>query len=151
VVPGYVNDPARTAERFLIGPRGTVNPQRYYRTGDLGYRTDDGMIYFVGRADRQVKINGHRVELGEIDAALRSHPYISDAATIARDDGRIVAYVVSAKSGTDVDTAELKQYLSTSLPRFMLPAGIVAVAELPKTVGGKLDSSALPEWSPGRR
>jgi amino acid adenylation domain-containing protein len=150
VAPGYVNDPVRTAERFVVGPAGAANPRRYYRTGDLGYCSDDGMVYFVGRSDRQVKINGHRIELGEIDAALRSHPHISDAATIARDDGRIVAYVVAAEASADVDAVDLKQYLSTSLPRFMLPTGIVAVAELPKTVSGKLDTATLPERSPGR-
>jgi non-ribosomal peptide synthetase component F len=150
VVPGYVNDPVRTAERFAVGPSGAADPQRYYRTGDLGYRVEGGIIYFVGRADRQVKINGHRIELGEIDAALRSHPRISDAATIAREDGRLIAYVVPAETGTDIAIADLKQYLSTNLPRFMLPTGIVPVAELPKTVSGKLDTSTLPEWSPGR-
>ena len=150
VARGYVNDPVRTAERFAVGPSGAAEPQRYYRTGDLGYRNDDGVIYFVGRADRQVKINGVRIELGEIEAALRSHPQISDAATIAWEHNRTVAYVVPDQAGADVDIADLKKHLSKSLPRFMLPAGIVVIAELPKTVNGKLDSSALPEWSPSR-
>lgn len=150
VARGYVNDPARTAERFAVGPSNTAEPQRYYRTGDLGYRTDDGVIYFAGRADRQVKINGVRIELGEIEAALRSHPLISDAATIVWKHDRTIAYVVPAPGSVDVDIADLKKHLSKSLPRFMLPAGIIVVAELPKTVNGKLDASALPEWSPGR-
>jgi amino acid adenylation domain-containing protein len=150
LAPGYINDPVRTAERFAFGPSGAADPQRYYGTGDLGYRTGDGVIYFAGRADRQVKINGHRIELGEIDAALRSHPQISDAATIARDDGRMVAYVVPAKASTDIDTTDLKQHLSKTLPRYMLPAGIVAIPELPRTANGKLDASVLPEWSLGR-
>jgi amino acid adenylation domain-containing protein len=150
VARGYVNDPAGTTERFAVTQSTAGDSQRYYRTGDLGYRTSDGVFYFVGRADRQVKINGHRIELGEIDAALRSHPQISDAAAIARDDGRMVAYVVPAEVGADVDSAGLRKHLSKSLPSFMIPAGIVAIAELPKTVSGKLDTSALPEWSPGR-
>jgi amino acid adenylation domain-containing protein len=150
VADGYVNDPAKTAERFAIGPSGAANPQRYYRTGDLGYITADGVIYFAGRADRQVKINGHRIELGEIDAALRSHPGISDAATIVLDNSRMVAYIVTAITGADIDVGELRNHLSKTLPRYMLPAGFVAIAELPKTVSGKLDAAALPEWSPGR-
>jgi thioesterase domain-containing protein/acyl carrier protein len=149
VTRGYVNDPAGTAERFVAGP-SPAEPQRYYRTGDLGYRVEDGIIYFVGRADRQVKINGIRIELAEVDAALRSHAQISDAATIARDDNRTVAYVVPTQANADIDIADVKKHLSKVLPRFMLPTGIVAVAELPQTVNGKLDTSALPGWSPSR-
>jgi amino acid adenylation domain-containing protein len=147
---GYVNDPVRTAERFTTGPSGAAEQRRYYRTGDLGYRAADGALYFAGRADRQVKISGHRIELGEIDAVLRSHPQVADAVTIARDDRRMVAYVVPEEPGTRLDTADLRAHLAKSLPRFMLPAGVVAVAELPKTVSGKLDPSGLPAWSPGR-
>jgi nonribosomal peptide synthetase DhbF len=147
---GYVNDPAKTAERFTTGPSGAAEPRRYYRTGDLGYRAVDGALFFAGRADRQVKISGHRIELGEIDAALRSHPQVADAVTIAWDASRMVAYVVPEEPGAGVDTADLRAHLAKSLPRFMLPAGVVAVAELPKTVSGKLDTSALPAWSPGR-
>jgi amino acid adenylation domain-containing protein len=150
VARGYVNDPSKTAERFAVGPSDSTEPQRYYRTGDLGHRTDDGVIYFAGRADRQVKINGVRIELGEIEAALRSHPQISEAAAIAQDHDRTVAYVVPAQPGADVDIADLKKHLSQSLPRFMVPGGIVVLTELPMTVNGKLDSSALPEWSPSR-
>jgi amino acid adenylation domain-containing protein len=149
VTDGYVNDPAGTAERFIVRLDPAGGSQRYYRTGDLGYRLDDGAIYFRGRADRQVKINGSRIELGEIDAALRSHPQVSDATTIVQDD-RAVAYVVPADAGVDVDILDLKRHLSENLPRFMLPAGVVVLAELPKTVNGKLDDSALPHWSPGR-
>lgn len=150
VASGYVNDPAGTAERFLFGPNGATNPQRYYRTGDLGYCTNDGVIYFAGRADRQVKINGRRIELGEIDAAIRSHQHVSDVATISRHDDLMVAYVVPSDADTDVDITDLKQHISKILPRFMIPNGVVTVAKLPKTVSGKLDTSALPEWSPGR-
>lgn len=150
VADGYVNDLAKTVERFATGPSGAAEPRRYYRTGDLGYRAAGGTLYFTGRADRQVKINGNRIELGEIDAVLRSHPQVADAATVARDDSRMIAYVVPDEDGAGIDVAELKAHLSKSLPRFMLPAGIVAVAEIPKTVSGKLDASALPEWSPGR-
>ena len=82
--------------------------------------------------------------------SLRSHPEISDAATVARADDRTVAYVVPAHAGVDIDTAGVRKYLAERLPRYMLPAGIAVLAELPKTVSGKLDSSVLPEWSPTR-
>jgi amino acid adenylation domain-containing protein len=150
VAAGYVNNPAETAARFATGPGATGEPQRYYRTGDLGYRGDDGVIFFAGRADRQVKINGVRIELGEIDAALRSHPQVSEATTVVQDDARAIAYVVPAEAGADVDIADLRKHLSGSLPRFMRPAGIIVLAELPKTLTGKLDTAALPEWSPSR-
>jgi amino acid adenylation domain-containing protein len=150
VTDGYVNDPAGTAERFLVGPDGSADRRRYYRTGDLGYRGDDGSLYFAGRADRQVKLNGIRIELGEIDTALRSHPQVAEAATVVRDSARAVAYIVPVQPGADLDVAVLRDFLADRLPRFMIPAGIVVLPELPKTVNGKLDPAALPEWSPGR-
>ena len=151
VARGYVNDPERTEQRFRQGPADAAEPRRYYRTGDLGYRTADGMLYFRGRADRQVKINGIRIELEEIDTALRSHPQVSDAATIVQERERAVAYVVPAKPGGDVDFADLKNHVARALPPFMVPAGIVVVPELPTTVNGKLDTAALPKWIPGRQ
>ena len=150
VTDGYVNDPAGTAERFIVGPEAAAGGRRYYRTGDLGYRADDGSLYFAGRADRQVKLNGIRIELAEIDTALRSHPQVGEAATVVRDGARAVAYVVPAQPGADLDLAGLRDFLADHLPRFMIPAGIVVLPELPKTVNGKLDTAALPEWSPGR-
>lgn len=149
VTDGYVNDPAGTAERFLVGPEAGGG-RRYYRTGDLGYRADDGSYYFAGRADRQVKLNGIRIELGEIDTALRSHPQVAEAATVVSDSARAVAYIVPAQPGADLDLAGLRDFLADHLPRFMIPAGIVVLPELPKTINGKLDTAALPEWSPGR-
>jgi amino acid adenylation domain-containing protein len=148
VADGYVNDPRGTSERFVVRADTTTGPERYYRTGDLGYRLDDGAFYFVGRADRQVKINGCRVELGEVDVALRSHPDVAEATTVVSPGERLVAYVVPALAG--VDTLALRRQLSEQLPPFMVPAGIVTLAELPKTVSGKLDESALPRWAPSR-
>jgi amino acid adenylation domain-containing protein len=150
VTQGYVNNPAETAEHFAVGQVTTAGSRRYYRTGDLGYRTDSGVVYFIGRADRQVKINGIRIELSEIDAVLRSHPQISEAITTVRDGDHAVAYVVPIHGGVDINIDGLRKYLTENLPRFMVPAGIIVLAELPKMVNGKLDTSALPEWSPGR-
>lgn len=147
---GYVNDSAETAERFAVTQDSATGSRRYYRTGDLGYRTSDGLFYFIGRADRQVKINGIRIELEEIDTVLRSHPQISEAASIVRDDDRLVAYVVPIRDNVEIDIPGVRKFLTENLPRFMVPAGIIALAKLPKTVNGKLDTSGLPVWSPGR-
>jgi amino acid adenylation domain-containing protein len=148
VADGYVNDPSGTAERFRVHIDPAMGSQRYYHTGDLGYRLDDGVFYFVGRADRQVKINGCRIELGEVDAILRSHPQIAEATAVVSDSERLVAYVVPARPGVDV--SDVRRYLSEQLPLFMVPTGIVVLDELPKTVSGKLDESALPVWTPSR-
>lgn len=150
VTPGYVNDPGETAERFALGQGHAAELQRCYRTGDLGYRAADGLIYFGGRADRQVKVNGIRIELGEIDAALRSHPQVSDAVTVARGGDRLVSYVVPGNGSSALDVASVKRHLAARLPRYMLPAAVVTVTDLPTTVNGKLDTSALPGWAPPR-
>ena len=150
VADGYVNDSAGTAERFVVRVDRATGPQRYYRTGDLGYCLDDGLIYFAGRADRQVNINGCRIELQQIDAAIRSYPRISEATTIVQDENRIVSYVVPTHVGVDIDIVDLKRHLSEILPAFMRPAGVIVLGELPKTISGKLDVSAMPRWSPGR-
>jgi amino acid adenylation domain-containing protein len=148
VADGYVNDPCRTAERFRIHVDPAMGPQRYYHTGDLGYRLDDGVFYFVGRVDRQVKINGCRIELGEVDAVLRSHPQIAEATAVVSDGDRLVAYVAPVPPGVDIPG--VRRYLAEQLPPFMVPTGIVVLDELPKTLNGKLDESALPVWTPGR-
>ena len=148
VAVGYVNDPDGTAERFAVRVDPVTGPGRYYRTGDLGYRHDDGVLYFTGRADRQVKMNGGRVELGEIDAVLRSHPQVADAITVAQNEERLIAYVVAAQPSIDV--GDVRRHLFGNLPGFMVPAGVLVLPEFPKTVSGKLDEAALPRWTPSR-
>jgi amino acid adenylation domain-containing protein len=148
VADGYVDDPVGTAERFRVHIDPVLGPRRYYHTGDLGYRLDDGVFYFVGRADRQVKISGCRIELGEVDAVLRAHPQIAEAAAVVSEGERLVAYVVSA--GPGVDVCDVRRHVSERLPAFMAPTGIVVLDKLPKTVSGKLDESALPVWTPSR-
>ena len=150
VTRGYTNDPKATAERFLHASDSRLGARRYYRTGDLGYRSPDGTVYFSGRADDQVKINGIRIELGEIDAVIRSHPQVFDAATVVTAESRVVAYVVPARSEDALDLVAVKGYLAKRLPRFMVPTRVMVLPELPKTVNGKLDSALLPEWRPDR-
>ncbi|HEX3127436.1 MAG TPA: non-ribosomal peptide synthase/polyketide synthase [Thermoanaerobaculia bacterium] len=143
---GYLGRPDLTAASFVPDPFGPPG-ERLYRTGDLVSELPDGELEFLGRIDDQVKIRGHRIELGEIEAALVHHPGVREAAVIAKDgakDGqggkRLVAYV----AGT-ADAAELRTFLSESLPEPMVPSVFVHLEALPVTDRGKVDRRALPE------
>ncbi|WAS89436.1 non-ribosomal peptide synthase/polyketide synthase [Corallococcus sp. NCRR] len=140
---GYRNRPDLTAERFLPHPFSTKPGARLYRTGDRVRWKHDGTLDFMGRVDFQVKLRGYRIEPGEIEAALRTHPGIRDAMVLAREDvpgvQRLVAYVAP-----EVDTAPLRSHLQRSLPDYMIPAAYVALPVLPLTPNGKVDRKALP-------
>ncbi|MEV6138339.1 amino acid adenylation domain-containing protein [Nocardia sp. NPDC051990] len=140
---GYHRAPARTAERFMADPYGPPGA-RMYRTGDLGRWDAAGLLHFLGRADRQLKINGFRVEPGEVEAAIRREPGIAAAIVTVRraaDGQSLVAHVVG-RAG--VDTAALRTRLAASLPSYLVPSVIVPVEELPLTATGKVDTAALP-------
>jgi amino acid adenylation domain-containing protein len=141
---GYWRDPETTAAKFVIHP-GTG--ERLYRTGDLGRLLPDGTIEFLGREDGQVKVHGYRVELGEIEAALESHPAVRAAAVRlfgdAQGDKRLAGYLVAAGSG--LDTAELTRHLAGMLPAYMVPASLTVLDALPLSANGKVDRSRLPE------
>lgn len=139
---GYWRRPELTAEKFVPSPFGT-DGARLYLTGDLVRRLPDGVIEFIGRIDGQVKINGRRIETGEVEAALRSQPGVRDAVVVARDDGagkRLVAYVVPLPA----DAAALRRALAVKLPDWMLPAAMVGLDALPLTPNGKVDRRSLP-------
>ncbi|MFL6203049.1 MAG: amino acid adenylation domain-containing protein, partial [Thermoanaerobaculia bacterium] len=140
---GYLGRPDLTAERFIPDP--FEDGERLYRTGDLVRWRKDGQLDFVGRTDHQVKIRGFRVELGEIEAVLREHPEVRDAAVVARD-GRLVAWVTPDRIASE----GLRAFLADRLPAYMVPSAIAALAELPLSPNGKVDVSALPAPEPQR-
>lgn len=144
VARGYLGRPAATAARFVPDPFGAAPGGRLYRTGDLVRRRADGTLVFVGRADRQVKLRGHRVEPGEVEAALRRLDGVGDCAVglvEVAGDPRLVAHVAGP---ADLDGAALREALAGQLPPYLVPAHIVVLDRLPLTRTGKLDRAALP-------
>ncbi|MGH3157380.1 MAG: non-ribosomal peptide synthetase, partial [Streptosporangiaceae bacterium] len=146
VAHGYLRRPGMTAERFVADPSGQAPGQRMYRTGDIVRRGADGVIEFIGRTDTQVKIRGVRAELPEIEAALREHPEVKDAAVAAvpgpAGDVKLVAYLVLAETAA-VTPAGLRQYLRCSLPSPMIPAMFARIGQIPLTRNGKADRGSL--------
>jgi amino acid adenylation domain-containing protein len=144
---GYLNRPELTRERFVPDPFVPEPGARMYRTGDLVRRLPDGTMEFLGRLDHQVKIRGHRVELGEIEAVLERDPRIERCAVIAADDAhgdrRLIAYFLPA-DGIAVSSGELRRRLAETLPAYMIPAVFVPLNAFPLSPSGKLDRNALP-------
>jgi yersiniabactin nonribosomal peptide synthetase len=150
VARGYWRDPERTAAVF--GPH-PVTGERLYRTGDLGRFRPDGTIEFMGRADFQVKIRGQRIELGEVEAALRAAPGVRAAVAAGvpypdRPGYRALAAYAVVEPGTDA--AELRAHLGRSLPAHMVPATVTILPVLPLTANGKVDRRALPRPDAGQ-
>ncbi|WP_420130680.1 amino acid adenylation domain-containing protein [Longimicrobium sp.] len=143
---GYVGRAALTAERFLPDPSGAPGA-RMYATGDRVRWRADGDLEFLGRADHQVKVRGHRIETGEIEAALLAHPALAQAAVVLRPEGggRLVAYAAPAAGARVPPADELRAHLRERLPDYMVPAAFVAMDALPRSTTGKVDRRALPE------
>jgi amino acid adenylation domain-containing protein/non-ribosomal peptide synthase protein (TIGR01720 family) len=155
---GYLNQPELTREKFV--ENSYINGERLYRSGDLGRYSGSGDIEYLGRLDHQVKIRGYRIELEEIEYQLQQHPGIKDVVVTAYqwwDDKSLCAYIVpfSSKSAsteqeppTDITTVELREYLSGSLPDYMIPSYYVKLEAIPLTPNGKINRKELPE--PGK-
>ncbi|HMF16398.1 MAG TPA: amino acid adenylation domain-containing protein, partial [Gemmataceae bacterium] len=150
---GYLNQAGLTADRFIPDPFVSRLPPAatqglMYKTGDLVRYRSDGTLEFLGRRDQQVKINGFRIELEEIQEALKQHPALADAVVTASKNElghRLCAYVVPRNSETPIDPTEVRGFLRERLPPFMIPAGLAVLAKLPLTISGKVDRAALPE------
>ncbi|MFR9728396.1 amino acid adenylation domain-containing protein [Saccharopolyspora sp. MS10] len=145
---GYWRRPDLTAARYVADPHDEPG-SRFYRTGDLVSWTTAGEIHFVGRDDGQVKLRGHRIELGEVRARLLAHEAVEAAEVVVREDASgaqvLVAFaVLTASRGSD----ELRAHLRAALPEYMVPAAIVVLDSFPLTPNGKVDRAALP-FDPG--
>ncbi|MYV93650.1 non-ribosomal peptide synthetase, partial [Streptomyces sp. SID1034] len=150
IARGYLGQPAQSAHRFVASPFGEPG-ERMYRTGDLVVRRPDGNLLYLGRTDQQVKIRGHRVELGEVEAAFAAHPAVRFTAAVAQPDPqvdgahRLAAYLVLDEGA---DLAEIAAEVGKRLPDFLRPTHYAQVDSIPLTVNGKADTKALPEPKP---
>jgi amino acid adenylation domain-containing protein len=148
VARGYRGRPPLTAERFAPDAWSEAPGARAYATGDRVRWLADGRLEFLGRRDLQVKVRGYRIELQEIEEALRRHPEVGDAVVAARSDARgdmrLVAYLVGA-GGQALAAAELRRFAQSELPEYMVPSLWEQLDELPRTANGKVDRRALPE------
>jgi amino acid adenylation domain-containing protein len=143
VARGYAGAPELTAERFVADP---FAGGRMYDTGDIVRWLPGGALEFLGRRDEQVKIRGYRVEPAEVEAVLRSHPQVIEAAVVARPHAggelRLIGYCAVAAVTAE---AELQAHAARWLPEYMRPAAIVTLERLPQTPSGKVDRQALPD------
>ena len=148
VTAGYLNQPERTAERFVPNPFAEDANAKMYRTGDLARYLADGNIEFLGRGDDQVKIRGFRIELGEIESLLAKHAGVKQVIVLAKEDEqgekRLLAYVVADREQNN-SPEELRAHLKEQLPEFMVPSAVLLLPKLPLTANGKIDRQALPE------
>jgi amino acid adenylation domain-containing protein len=144
VARGYLNRPDLTAEKFVPDPFSPDLDARLYRTGDLARYLPDGNIEFCGRIDHQIKLHGYRVELGEIEAALRDQDAVQDAVVLAREDESGEKQLVACVSAREPLTpATLREHLKARLPQYMVPSAFVLMENLPLTRNGKIDRQAL--------
>jgi amino acid adenylation domain-containing protein len=145
---GYFNRPELTAEKFVDVAIDGPQPERLYRTGDQVRRRADGQIEFLGRLDNQVKLRGFRIELEEIEAALKRHPAIKETAVRVQNDervgSRLVAYLVPNDAGGLPSAEEMREALRHILPEYMVPATFVTLEAMPLTPNRKIDRKALP-------
>jgi amino acid adenylation domain-containing protein len=143
--PGYWCDPEKTASVFVQTADG--HPRRIYNTGDLARVGEDGLVYFCGRADSQIKSRGYRIELGEIEAALNTVAGVQEGAVVAVQsdgfEGSAICCAYVSKAGVDLTPITLRRELSRMLPNYMIPARWLAFSEFPRNANGKIDRPHL--------
>ena len=143
----YLNRPELTIDKFIFDPFSSKRGAYLYKTGDLARYLSDGNIEFLGRIDHQVKIRGFRIELGEIEAILGQHPALTQTLVIAREDvpgdKQLVAYIIASPEQIP-SQSELRRFLETRLPEYMVPSFFIFLDTLPLNPNGKIDRHALP-------
>ncbi|MEH2072610.1 MAG: MupA/Atu3671 family FMN-dependent luciferase-like monooxygenase [Nostoc sp.] len=168
VVRGYLNQPQLTLERFISNPFSTNPNNKLYKTGDLAQYLPNGNIEFLGRVDHQVKFQGYRIELSEIETVLSQYPAVMEAVVVAREEQpgnkRLVAYIVPTQQAQDItftpktqlltdeqiiakptfSIGDLRAFIKERLPEYMVPSTFVTLNALPLTPNGKIDRNALP-------
>jgi amino acid adenylation domain-containing protein len=144
---GYINDPEKTAAKFIPNPFPEIGGASIYRTGDQARWLPQGVIEFLGRLDHQVKIRGFRIELHEIESVLKAHPNVREAVVVVRGDpgndaAQLIGYV-TVKEGVAVEAVEFRKYLIDRLPAYMVPVRFHVIPEFPLSPNGKVDRKAL--------
>ncbi|MCC5648475.1 amino acid adenylation domain-containing protein [Nostoc sp. XA013] len=144
---GYLNRPELIQEKFITNPFSHKSDARIYKTGDLARYLPNGELEYIGRIDNQAKLRGFRIELGEIEAAINQYPSVSTSVVVIRQDESanqsLVAYV-TLHSGQTLAIPELRHFLESKLPNYMIPSAFVVLEALPLTPNGKVDRRALP-------
>jgi acyl-coenzyme A synthetase/AMP-(fatty) acid ligase len=147
--PGYWRDPEKTRAAFMPNPLSSDPADRIYRTGDLAKIGDDGLVYFLGRADSQIKSRGYRIELGEIETALNAMTLLQECAVVAIPtdgfEGTVICCAYVPSPGLSVTPAEVRKELAKVLPAPMLPSRWMALERLPRNANGKFDRRWLQE------
>jgi acyl-coenzyme A synthetase/AMP-(fatty) acid ligase len=147
--PGYWQDPERTAAAFLTRGNNTNGSGRIYKTGDLAKIGNDGLVYFLGRADFQIKSRGYRIELGEIEAALNSFEVLKECAVVAINtngfEGTTICAAYVPQPEAEIALGSLRRELGKLLPNYMMPAKWMGLDKLPQNANGKIDRRALRE------
>ena len=147
VSQGYLAGTGDKDDRFLDDPFSPVSGARMYRSGDKARFLPDGTVEFLGRMDRQIKVRGFRVEMGEIESVMRQHPRVTNSLVVVKGENtaaQLVGYLIDAE-GTRGAADWLREYLAERLPEFMVPAHYVALDAFPMTSTGKIDANLLPE------
>jgi len=143
VARGYHHRPELTAEKFVADPFVADHDARMYRTGDLVRYRDDGVLEFLGRTDHQIKVRGHRIEPGEIEAALDTHPAVRRAVVVATGPRNTLRLHGFVQISTEVNEADLNAHLGARIPAYAIPGRIEPITEFPLTSNGKVDRTEL--------